>query len=124
MIKRLNVYDMKDEFVKMNRDYYSFSGLEALLEYYNMIDENMELNCIAICCDCTEYGEGEGAVYSLSDLINDYGYKYTVEEYKKDNNIEGSEYDETEYITALVEVLERYTTVLKCSNGNYIVFEF
>lgn len=122
MIKRLNVYDMKDEFVKMNRDYYSFSGLKALLEFYNEINENMELNCIAICCDCTEYGEG--AAYSFSDLINDYGYNYTVEEYKEDNDIETSEYDEIEYIAALVEVLECYTTVLKCSNGNYIVFGF
>lgn len=123
MIKRLNVYDMKDEFVKMNRDYYSFSGLEALLEFYNeIIDENMELDCIAICCECTEYGEG--AACSFSDLINDYGHQYTVEEYKEDNNIEESEYDEIEYITALVEVLERDTTVLQCPNGNYIVFDF
>lgn len=123
MIKRLNVYDIKDEFIKMNRDYYSFSGLEALLEFYNeIIDENMELDCIAICCDCTEYGEG--AACSFSDLINDYGHQYTVEEYKEDNNIEESEYDEIEYIAALVEVLECCTTVLNCSNGNYIVFEF
>lgn len=113
---------MKDEFIKMNRDYYSFSGLEALLEFYNEIYENIELDCIAICCECTEYGEG--AACSFSDLINDYGYNYTVEEYKQDNNIEGSEYDEIEYIAALVEVLEYKTTVLKCSNGNYIVFEF
>ena len=123
MIKRLNIYDMKDEFIKMNRDYYSFSGLEALLEFYNeIIDENMELDCIAICCECTEYGEG--AACSFSNLINDYGHQYTVEEYKEDNNIEESEYDEIEYIAALVEVLECCTTVLQCSNGNYIVFDF
>lgn len=122
MIKTINVYDMKNEFIKMNRDYYSISGLEALLDFFNEIDGNMELDCIAICCDCTEYGEG--AVCSLSDLINDYGYNYTVEEYKKDNDIETSEYDEIEYIAALVEVLEYNTIVLKCSNGNYIVFEF
>ena len=122
MTKTLNVYDMKDEFIKMNIDYYSFSGLEALLEYYNEIDENTKLDCIAICCHCTEYGEG--AAYSLADLINDYGYEYTVEEYKQDNNIEGSEYDEIKYIAALVKVLECYTTVLQCSNGNYIVFDY
>lgn len=122
MIKTMDVYDMKNEFIKMNRDYYSISGLEALLDFFNEIDENMELDCIAICCDCTEYGEG--AVCSLSDLINDYGYNYTVEEYKEDNNIKESEYDEIEYIAALVEVLEYDTTVLQCSNGNYIVFEF
>ena len=122
MTKTLNVYDMKDEFIKMNRDYYSFSGLEKLLEYYNMNNKNMELDCVGICGDYTEYGEE--AAFSFSDLINEYGYEYTVEEYKEDNNIEESEYDEIKYIAALVKVLECYTTVLQCSNGNYIVFDY
>ena len=119
MTKTLNVYDMKDEFIKMNRDYYSFSGLEALLEYYNEIDENMELNCVDICGDCTEYGEE--AAFSLSDLINDYGYLYPVEEYKELND---NYFDEMDYIIELIAELGKRTTVLQCSNGNYIVFDF
>lgn len=113
----VDVYDMKERFEAMNRDYYTFEGLESLLDYYNEIDENMELDCIAICCDCTEYGKG--AACSFSDLINEYGYKYPVE-----SDIEESEFDETEYLSALVEVLGDYTTVLQVSNGNYIVFAF
>lgn len=113
----VDVYDMKERFVAMDRDYYSFEGLESLLDYYNEIDENMELDCIAICCDCTEYGDG--VTCSFSDLIDEYGYKYPVEDYKEDNDI-----DESDYIAALVEVLEDYTTVLHVSNGNYIVFSF
>ena len=59
--------------MKWDRDYYSVNGLDALLEYYDEIDENMEFDPIAICCDCTEYGE-HGAARSFSDMINDYGY--------------------------------------------------
>ena len=121
----VDVYDMKERFVAMDRDYYTFEGLESLLDYYDEIDENMELDAIAICCDCTEYGEG--AACSFDDLINEYGYKYPVEEYKEDNednDIEENEFDKTEYIAMLVEVLENETTVLHVANGNYIVFAF
>lgn len=109
----VDVYDMKERFVAMDRDYYTFEGLESLLDYYDEIDENMELDCIAICCDCTEYGEG--AACSFDDLINEYGYKYPVEENEFDNDL---------YIDSLVERLEDETTVLHVANGNYIVFTF
>lgn len=113
---------MKEMFLNYDRDYYSFSGLETLIDYYDEIDPEMEFDPIAICCDCTEYGEN--AACSFDCLISDYGYKYPVEEYKKDNDIEENEFDETEYITALVERLEDETTVLHVPNGNYIVFAF
>lgn len=118
----VDVYDMKERFVAMDRDYYTFEGLESLLDYYNEIDENMELDCIAICCDCTEYGER--AACSFSNLINEYSYKYPVEEYKEDNDIKENDFEESDYIAALVEVLEDETTVLHVENGNYIVFAF
>lgn len=108
----VDVYDMKERFVAMDRDYYTFEGLESLLDFYNEIDENMELDVIAICCDCTEYGEG--AACSFDDLISEYGYKYPVEEWL-DNDL---------YIDSLVERLEDETTVLHVANGNYIVFAF
>lgn len=118
----VDVYDMKERFVAMDRDYYTFEGLESLLDYYDEIDENMELDVIAICCDCTEYGEG--AVCSFDDLINEYGYKYPVEEWLEDNALEENEFDNDLYIDSLVERLEDETTVLHVPNGNYIVFAF
>lgn len=118
----VDVYDMKERFVAMDRDYYTFEGLESLLDYYDEIDENTELDCIAICCDCTEYGEN--AACSFSDLISDYGHKYPVEEYKEENDIEENDFEESDYIAALVERLEDETTVLHVSNGNYIIFAF
>lgn len=118
----VDVYDMKERFEAMNRDYYTYEGLESLLSYYDEIDENKEFDVIAICCDCTEYGNG--AACSFSDLINEYGYKYPVDEYREDNDIDENSFDESDYIAALVEVLENHTTVLQVANGNYIVFEF
>lgn len=118
----VDVYDMKERFVAMDRDYYTFEGLESLLDYYDEIDENMEFDVIAICCDCTEYGEG--AVCSFDDLINEYGYKYPVEEWLEDNALEENEFDKDLYIDSLVERLEDETTVLHVANGNYIVFAF
>lgn len=118
----VDVYDMKERFEALDRDYYTYDGLEALLDYYDEIDENMEFDAIAICCDCTEYGEG--AACSLEDLKNDYGYKYPVEEWLEDNALEENEFDIDLYIDSLVERLEDETTVLYVSNDNYIVFAF
>lgn len=113
---------MKEMFAKYDRDYYSFSGLETLIDYYDEIDPEMEFDPIAICCYCTEYGEN--TVCSFNDLISDYGYKYPVEEWLEDNELEKSEFDNGLYIDSLVERLEYETMVLHVSNGNYIVFDF
>lgn len=118
----LDVYDMKERFEALDRDYYTYDGLETLLNYYDEIDENMEFDAIAICCDCTEYGDG--AACSLEDLKNDYGYKYPVEEWLEDNALEENEFDIDLYIDSLIERLEDETTVLHVTNGNYIVFAF
>lgn len=120
MKKTLNVYDMKEAFEAARRDYYTYEGLETLLDFYNEIDEDTELDVIAICCDCTEYGGG--AACSLSDLVSDYGYNYTVDDWMNDTGAD--EYDEAEYIEALTSELGNYTVVLPVRNGNYIIFAF
>ena len=119
----VDIYDMKKRFIELDRDYYTFDGLEALLDYYDQVDENMEFDPIAICCDCTEYGDGKmvNAVLSFDDLVNDYGYLYPSEEWLEDN---GAELDKDLYVDSLVKRLEDKTTVLHLPNGNYIVFAF
>ena len=113
---------MKEMLVKYDRDYYSFPGLETLLDYYDEIDPEMEFDPIAICCDCTEYGEN--AACSFDDLISDYGYKYPVEEWIEDNALDENEFDPDLYIDSLAERLEEETIILHVPNGNYIVFAF
>ena len=118
----VTVDDMKRKFEEYNRDYFTYAGLNTLLDYYDEIDENKEFDPIEICCDCTEYGEG--AACSYDDLIDDYGYKYPVEEWLEDNGLEESEFDKDLYIASLIDHLESETMVLHVPNGNYIVFEF
>lgn len=117
----IDCYDAKRIMQDCDRDYYSVNGLDALLEYYDEIDPDTEFDPVAICCDCTEYGE-YGASHSLAALICNYGYIYSVHEWRVDTG--ASEYDEDDYITALINVLEEYTTILHVVNGNYIVFAF
>ena len=113
---------MKEMFVKYNRDYYTIQGLESLLNYYDDIDPNMKFDPIAICCDCTEYGDN--TPLSFNDLIYDYEYLYPIEEYLEEHGYKGSEFFEDYYLDELIEHLEDKTTVLHVSNGNYIVFTF
>jgi hypothetical protein len=120
MKKTLSAYDLKKAFVEYNRNYYSFDGLKALLNYYDKIDENMELDVIAICSACTEYGND--AACTLQDLKNDYGYLYPVLQYLEDEGLSENEFSLTEYIESLVEVISKKNIVLYVSNGNYIVF--
>ena len=117
----VNAWTMKRTFEECDRDYYSMNGIDALLDYYDEIDENMEFDPVAICCDCTEYG-AHGASCDFSDLVNDYGYLLDREEWMGENALD--EFDEELYIDALVEVLEDHTSVLHVCNGNYIVFVF
>ena len=114
---------MKEVFASCGRDYYSYSGLETLLDYYDEIDENMEFDPIAICCDCSEFGN-EYCELSFNDLINDYGYLYPVAEWLDDNALNENEFDADLYVDSLIECLEDKTTLLHVSNGNVIIFSF
>ena len=126
----VDCYMMKRAFEDWNRDYYSLNGCEALLEYFDEVDENMEFDVIAICCDCTEYGE-HGAACSFDNLISDYEYLLNSLEWMEEQKTKwgadiGDDFDEVKdmYLDDLVEKLEEHTTVLRVSNGNYIVFAF
>lgn len=118
----LNGNDLRKEFVDYDRDYYSLDGYDALLNFYDEIDENMELDVIAICGDCTEYSDY--ATCDIDDMIGDYGYIYTKEEYLSDNDITSEEFNQEDYIIELITRIEHRTTVLKLKNGGYIIFSF
>lgn len=125
----IDAWDAKRVFQSMDRDYYSLNGLEALLDWYDEVDENIEFDPIGICCDCTEYGD-YGAAYSIEDLINDYSSVLDYDEFRAEAEAEGEldDLDEEEvkelYLEALIEELEARTTVLRVCNGNYIVFDY
>lgn len=58
----------------MDRDNFSYEGAKALMEYLDQlsedIDQNIEYDPIAFCCDFSEYGDIDDIkeVYSHSDI--------------------------------------------------------
>lgn len=56
MVKRLNLWDFMNEFEGYDRgSQFSSTGFEALFDFLEAEDEDMELDVIGICCDFTEY---------------------------------------------------------------------
>jgi len=97
MIKRLTVDDFRQDFVNYNRNYYSYEAYQAMFDYYNDIDENMELDVIAICGEWTEYDKDE--------LMSDYGNGF-------------DDFERT------LDYLHSRTLVFELDNGNYLVEAF
>ena len=121
MKQTISLYDFMDAFQQMDRDYYSYEGYQALFGWYEELDPDMELDVVAICCDWTEY--------TPEELENDYSHILSFEEWKE-NNMDPDEPNEYtneelkgEYISELVEELERNTTVIALHN-TYLVLAF
>lgn len=104
----------RDMFKACDRDYFTTTALETILDYYDEFDENTEFDVIAICCDWNEYGEGSALTFA--DLLNDYEYLMDSEEF--------SELEEDEQIEALVEELEEHTYITRLENGNVLLQVF
>ena len=83
----LNVYDFVDKFMKIRPHAFSRPGLFALFDYLNEVDENMEFDPIAICCDFTEWD-------SLEEYQEGYG-----KDCEPDDYMVCAEYDEDQFIT-------------------------
>ena len=103
---------MLDMFKNWNRDYYTYEACEALIEFYDEMDENIEFDVIGICCEWSEYGDTPCLTWK--DFIDDYGYLLSVEDWENENN---QEYDEELYINSLIDILNDKTIVLRLSNS-------
>jgi hypothetical protein len=68
--------ELKQEFMDYNRDYYSLEAYEAILDYFDNIDENVELDVIGLCCDFNED--------TLDEIIGNYNIEIEDEENKEE----------------------------------------
>ena len=89
----IDCYTAKRMMQDWNRDYYTVNGLAAILDYFDEVDENTEFDPVAICCDCTEYGQGDASC-DFEDLINDYGYLLDRDEWMQEQTTWGMDADE------------------------------
>lgn len=115
MVQTINsAYALQEIFKDWNRDYYSIEAYEIMLEFYNNIDVNMELDVIGICGEWTEY--------TAEDLYNDYGnYCYSYDEKEQLQIVENGEYEEL--AEDILQQLEEKTIVYILSD-TYLVMSF
>lgn len=83
MKQTVNSYDFVDAFRDHNRqDQFSYSGLHALFEYLEQIEEDtgeeMELDVIALCCDFSEFS-------SAVEAATQHGWECNVEDEEESN---------------------------------------
>ena len=69
LYKTLDRWQLQKEFKECNRDYYSLDGYQAILDLFEELDSNQELDAIAICCDFTESDFDE--IRSEYDLVEE-----------------------------------------------------
>ena len=110
----INSSIMHDMFKKYNRNYFSYEAYDALLDYYDGIDENMEFDPIAICCEWNEYGETP--CLKWSDFLNDFSY--ILEDLDLDEDA-----TEQEKIDAIISELDERTEVIQLSDS-VLIMEF
>jgi len=48
------VSELRNEFIAYNRDHYTYEAYETMIQYFEEIGENYELDVIALCCDFNE----------------------------------------------------------------------
>lgn len=102
-------------FIDAFRDYgregdFSHSALRALfaalVDYEDLLGEELELDVIALCCDFAEY-TGE-------ELVQDYGHLLERNE----------DQDNEDYTAALVSEMHNQTLLLKTDANTYVVQGF
>ena len=108
MKQTINKDQFRHAFNECRPDQFSYEALGMLFDYFEEIDEDMELDVIAICCDFTENDFQEVA----NELDQD--------EDELTQECEGLDEDETAQLIA--EKLEAKTTVLGVTSDNTIVY--
>ena len=107
MKQTIGLSQFRDAFYNMNRkDNFSYEGLELLFDYFEELDENMELDVIAICCDFSELSLGE--VLTQYDDITD-------EVLSEDN--------EAEIIEYVTDYLDSKTMLVGVTSDNKFLFQ-
>lgn len=103
------IYDaatLQNEFISMNRDYFSYEGYEALIELFEECSpQPVELDVIAICCEFNES--------SPEDIMNDY------------SNIFVYDPESTEDLNEqIIDFINYYSWGVELSNGNILYQSF
>lgn len=85
MKQTLDFSDFCNAFERYNRaDNFTTAAKRIIFDYFEEVDENYELDVIAICCEFNEANAG--------DVINDYGLDYSEDATEEELNEIAREY--------------------------------
>ena len=88
-------------------DQFSNDAYDALVDWFDGMGEDVELDVIGICCDWCEYDD-------LAEIIDDYDVEVV--------SLHDSDMDETEYELMIVDsMLDMGHTMLDCGGGHWLV---
>jgi hypothetical protein len=105
MKQTLNKDQFRFAFIEVRPNNFSYEALGMLFDYLEEIDENMEFDPIAICCDFTE-GNFQEVANELDDEID----------------LETVGLDEAETAQKVADYLSEKTTVLGITSEHFIVY--
>ena len=104
MKQTVNLSDFRDAFRAHDRqDQFSYEALELIFNYYEEMDEDMELDVIAICCDLSES--------DFADVAEQY-------------SIDIEDMDEDEIQDAVREYLNENTSVIGETSSTIVYAQF
>lgn len=96
-----------DAFISIRPDNFTYEGLMALYDYFEdyskAIDEDYNLDVIAVCCDFSEYE-------SLQEVVDQHSNTFTADELQDDKK--------------LLDYFNDRTTVIPLSNGHIILLNY
>lgn len=123
MIYKINTAnDMREMMFEDRKNYFSLDGYGAMLEYFDEVDPDFEFDCIGICCEFTEYGDGVGL--SIADFISDYGTYSEAGGYTRSQWDALDDDEKDEVVDEMIETISDYTWITKLSNGDILLADF
>ena len=101
IVQTVGIYGFREAFRSMNRqDQFSYEGLEVLFNYLDNLSDDIrkpiELDVIALCCDCYESSIDElieNYDIDVSDAADKFEKEDIVRDYLTDNTIVCGEVD-------------------------------
>lgn len=107
LIKTFEAYDLKGEFIKADRDYFSLQACNELIDLFDQCG-NVEIDIIGICCDFSE----EDADYIIDNYSNIEKIAACRDE---DGDVD---------INALMDALNYYTYAVQTFDNNILYQTF
>lgn len=108
-----NEYDFMNAMYADRRNYFTLDGYRAILDYFEWIDEDVEFDCIGICCDFCEQ--------SWEYVWDDYSNLWDEDEFECEfENGKPIPEDEDEFVDELLNKMTDQTWCVQLDNGNFL----